>query len=165
MMKPPLLPLPFIALFVSGDGTMELSPDLECPRKLEMTLERKCLKKCRTDLDCRGRNKQCLCDDVCGKSCVKPSKSSFLLLLLFIFHYTFEKRYYVFHPITRFVCLSVCLSVSVCVCVCVCVSVCLSVSHHVCGEMAGLSNMVSSGTNTRYLQELENATLVKIIRF
>ena len=37
-------------------------------------------------------------------------------------NYTFEKRYYVFHAITRFVCVSVC----VCVCLCVCVSVCLS---------------------------------------
>ena len=45
-------------------------------------------------------------------------------------YYTFEKRYYVFDPITRFasVCLCVCLSVCVCLCVCVCVyvSVCLS---------------------------------------
>ena len=36
-------------------------------------------------------------------------------------YYTFVKRYYVFHPTTRFVCLSVC--VSVCVCLCVCESV------------------------------------------
>ena len=50
--------------------------------------------------------------------------------------YTFEKRYYVFHPITWFVCVCICL----CVCLCVC--------HHVCGKMAGLSNMVSSKVNT-----------------
>ena len=48
--------------------------DKECPRKPELILNRKCLKKCRDDKDCRGRRKQCLCDDVCGKSCVKPSK-------------------------------------------------------------------------------------------
>ena len=42
-------------------------------------------------------------------------------------------------------------------------SLVLSVCHHVCGEMAGLSNMVSSEVNTIY-QELENATLVKMIR-
>ena len=48
--------------------------DKECPRKPELIKDRKCLKKCRNDLDCRGRNKKCLCDDVCGKSCVKPSK-------------------------------------------------------------------------------------------
>ena len=49
--------------------------------------------------------------------------------------YTFEKRYYVFHP-----------SLGLSVCVCVCLSVC----HHVCGEMAGLSNMVLSEVNTIY---------------
>ena len=57
-------------------------------------------------------------------------------------YYTFEKRYYVFHPFTRFVCVCVCLSV----CLCVCLSVC----HHVCGEMAGLSNMALSEVNTIY---------------
>ena len=56
--------------------------------------------------------------------------------------YTFEKRYYVFHLTTRFVCL--------CVCVCVCVCVCLSVCHHVCGEMAGLTNMMWSEVNAIY---------------
>ena len=40
------------------------------------------------------------------------------------------------------------LGLSVCVCVCVCV--CVSVYHHICGEMAGLSNMVSSEVNTIY---------------
>ena len=39
------------------------------------------------------------------------------------YYYTFEKRYYVFHLSTRFVCVCVCL----CVCLSVCVSVCLSV--------------------------------------
>ncbi|CAH1787575.1 unnamed protein product [Owenia fusiformis] len=46
----------------------------ECPRKPELAAKRTCLKKCRSDTDCRGRNKRCLCDDVCGKSCVKPTK-------------------------------------------------------------------------------------------
>ena len=55
-------------------------------------------------------------------------------------HYTFEKRYYVCHPTTRFVCLSVCLSV--------CVSVCLCVCHQDCDEMAGLSNTVLSDAIT-----------------
>ena len=52
--------------------------------------------------------------------------------------YTFEKRYYVFHLTTRFVCLSVCLSVCVSVCLCVCVY------HQDCAEMARLSNTVLS---------------------
>ena len=42
------------------------------------------------------------------------------------------------------------LSVCLCVCLSVCVSVCLSVCHHVYGEMAELSNMVSSEVNTIY---------------
>ena len=48
--------------------------DKECPRKPDLIGDRKCLKKCRNNKDCRGRNKKCMCDDVCGKSCVKPSK-------------------------------------------------------------------------------------------
>ncbi|CAH1787584.1 unnamed protein product, partial [Owenia fusiformis] len=46
----------------------------ECPRKPELAAKRTCLKKCRSDNDCRGRNKRCLCDDVCGKSCVRPTR-------------------------------------------------------------------------------------------
>ena len=52
-------------------------------------------------------------------------------------------------------------SLGLCVCMCVYLSVC----HHICDEMAGLSNMVSRAVNTIYLQELENATLAKMIRF
>ena len=48
-----------------------------CPRKPELAGNRKCLKKCRSDLECRGRNRKCFCDDVCGKSCVRPSKLQF----------------------------------------------------------------------------------------
>ncbi len=48
--------------------------DKEGPRKADLIGDRKCLKKCRNNKDCRGRNKKCMCDDVCGKSCVKPSK-------------------------------------------------------------------------------------------
>ena len=38
-------------------------------------------------------------------------------------YYAFVKRYYVFDPITRFVCVSKCVCVCVCVCVCFCLSV------------------------------------------
>ncbi|XP_023218660.1 sushi, von Willebrand factor type A, EGF and pentraxin domain-containing protein 1-like isoform X2 [Centruroides sculpturatus] len=33
---------------------------------------RKCLRKCRTDLDCISSRKRCLCDGLCGWSCVRP---------------------------------------------------------------------------------------------
>ena len=44
-------------------------------------------------------------------------------LLGHLVSYTFDKGYYVFYPITRFVCVYVCLCVRACVCVCVCVCV------------------------------------------
>lgn len=54
-----------------------------CPRKPDLVRNRKCLKKCRSDLECRGRNRRCVCDDVCGKSCVKPSLKCESLKTLF----------------------------------------------------------------------------------
>ncbi|KAK2168060.1 hypothetical protein LSH36_21g11019 [Paralvinella palmiformis] len=64
--------------------------DADCPRKPELAIHRQCLKKCRTDLDCRGRNRQCLCDDVCGKACVKPSQRCETLKPIFNGRYEIE---------------------------------------------------------------------------
>ena len=35
---------------------------------------RTCPRKCESDADCLNERKLCLCDDVCGLSCVRPSK-------------------------------------------------------------------------------------------
>ncbi|KAK2184379.1 hypothetical protein NP493_268g03007 [Ridgeia piscesae] len=48
--------------------------DPECPRKPDLAKDRQCLKKCLSDLDCKSKKRRCLCDGVCGRSCVKPSK-------------------------------------------------------------------------------------------
>lgn len=31
-----------------------------------------CLRKCSSDEDCKSKKKHCLCDGLCGMSCVKP---------------------------------------------------------------------------------------------
>ncbi|XP_014676252.1 PREDICTED: protein lev-9-like, partial [Priapulus caudatus] len=48
-----------------------------CPRDIEAiaTSGRRCLKKCQTDSDCNGRRKKCMCDDMCGQSCVNPVRA------------------------------------------------------------------------------------------
>lgn len=33
-----------------------------------------CLRKCSSDEDCKSKKKHCLCDGLCGMSCVKPGK-------------------------------------------------------------------------------------------
>ena len=75
---------PAIALDATSSVAVLDLVDKECPRKPELIKNRKCFKKCKTEADCKGRNKSCLCDDVCGKSCVKPSEysefSNFLVL-------------------------------------------------------------------------------------
>ncbi|XP_076821926.1 protein lev-9-like isoform X2 [Clavelina lepadiformis] len=45
-----------------------------CVRNLSLLEEgRNCRKFCDTNSDCRSSSKQCLCDDVCGKSCYNPN--------------------------------------------------------------------------------------------
>ena len=63
-----------LSFFVFIPVKTPYTEDQDCPRKPGLIGNRKCLKKCRADTDCRGRNKRCMCDDVCGKSCVKPSE-------------------------------------------------------------------------------------------
>jgi len=56
------------------------SPSTECPRDEEQAtlLGQKCLRKCSSDEDCKSKKKKCLCDGVCGNSCIKPGGSRFL---------------------------------------------------------------------------------------
>ena len=65
----------FSDFHIGGNVTSFLDENEECPRKSDLIENRKCFKKCHTSKDCRGRSKRCLCDDTCGKSCVKPRKS------------------------------------------------------------------------------------------
>nr|XP_014289884.1 sushi, von Willebrand factor type A, EGF and pentraxin domain-containing protein 1 isoform X2 [Halyomorpha halys] len=52
------------------------SPSAECPRDEEHAefLGQKCLRKCSNDEDCKSKKKKCLCDGVCGMSCIKPER-------------------------------------------------------------------------------------------
>ncbi|XP_001357308.2 uncharacterized protein Hasp isoform X1 [Drosophila pseudoobscura] len=52
------------------------SPSTECPRDEEQAtlLGQKCLRKCSSDEDCKSKKKKCLCDGVCGNSCIKPDR-------------------------------------------------------------------------------------------
>ncbi|XP_073824681.1 hig-anchoring scaffold protein isoform X1 [Musca autumnalis] len=52
------------------------SPSSECPRDEEQAtlLGQKCLRKCSSDEDCKSKKKKCLCDGVCGMSCIKPDR-------------------------------------------------------------------------------------------
>ncbi|KAI8119427.1 Locomotion-related protein Hikaru genki [Lucilia cuprina] len=52
------------------------SPSSDCPRDEEQAtlLGQKCLRKCSSDEDCKSKKKKCLCDGVCGMSCIKPDR-------------------------------------------------------------------------------------------
>lgn len=52
------------------------SPSSDCPRDEEQAtlLGQKCLRKCSSHEDCKSKKKKCLCDGVCGMSCIKPGE-------------------------------------------------------------------------------------------
>ncbi|XKL64464.1 hypothetical protein PGB90_004550 [Kerria lacca] len=49
-------------------------PNTHCPRDEQKAefMGQKCLRKCYSDEDCKSKRKRCLCDELCGMSCVKP---------------------------------------------------------------------------------------------
>ncbi|XP_022181036.1 sushi, von Willebrand factor type A, EGF and pentraxin domain-containing protein 1 isoform X2 [Myzus persicae] len=51
-------------------------PSSECPRNEEQAafMGQSCLRKCSSDEDCKSKKKHCLCDGLCGMSCVKPER-------------------------------------------------------------------------------------------
>ncbi|XP_069182645.1 sushi, von Willebrand factor type A, EGF and pentraxin domain-containing protein 1 [Procambarus clarkii] len=50
-------------------------PQLHKPLSIHLSSSgRTCLRKCSKDEDCLSRRKVCLCDGVCGLSCIKPDK-------------------------------------------------------------------------------------------
>ncbi|XP_050719319.1 uncharacterized protein LOC127000000 isoform X1 [Eriocheir sinensis] len=65
---------------VDGSGKTYLNPrnapSDSCPRDdaAIARMGRTCLRKCSNDDDCLSRRKVCLCDGVCGLSCIKPDK-------------------------------------------------------------------------------------------
>lgn len=63
------------------------SGDALCPRNREEAIARgrHCLRKCKTDADCISSRKRCLCDGLCGWSCVRPGKTrAFYHILWFL---------------------------------------------------------------------------------
>lgn len=54
-----------------------LTNDDECQGNRFEALEsgRQCLKRCRKDVQCENSRKHCLCDGLCGWSCIKPDSS------------------------------------------------------------------------------------------
>ncbi|XP_068247282.1 sushi, von Willebrand factor type A, EGF and pentraxin domain-containing protein 1-like isoform X1 [Palaemon carinicauda] len=52
------------------------APSDSCPRDEESIKRtgRKCLRKCSSDADCLSRRKICICDGICGLSCIKPDR-------------------------------------------------------------------------------------------
>lgn len=62
------------------DTDPDTDPDTSCPRNREEAAARgrTCLRKCKTDADCISNKKRCLCDGLCGWSCVRPGKRALL---------------------------------------------------------------------------------------
>ncbi|KAF6037688.1 hypothetical protein EB796_004007 [Bugula neritina] len=44
-----------------------------CPRKSHLIGSRVCKKACTQNSDCKGSKKKCVCDDVCGLTCLNPT--------------------------------------------------------------------------------------------
>ncbi|XP_074603388.1 uncharacterized protein LOC141856926 [Brevipalpus obovatus] len=51
--------------------------DFKCPTNREEAViqNRQCLRKCRVDEECKSPKRRCLCDGLCGWSCVRPDTS------------------------------------------------------------------------------------------
>ncbi|XP_067940829.1 protein lev-9-like isoform X2 [Watersipora subatra] len=43
-----------------------------CPRKEHLIGGRQCKRACTKDSECKGRRKKCVCDDICGLTCLNP---------------------------------------------------------------------------------------------
>ncbi|XP_054709581.1 sushi, von Willebrand factor type A, EGF and pentraxin domain-containing protein 1-like [Uloborus diversus] len=76
-----ILKILFVLLLQAHFGTLTDVDDLEvedtadgCPRDRSEAVAkgRTCLRKCKNDNDCISSRKRCLCDGLCGWSCVRP---------------------------------------------------------------------------------------------
>lgn len=61
------------------DYDFEDDPD-QCPRDRTEAIAhgRNCLRKCKNDQDCISTRKRCLCDGLCGWSCIRPGKNAII---------------------------------------------------------------------------------------
>lgn len=66
-----------LELFISGVSSFSLDDDQLCIGNRIEALEigRQCSRKCKKDVPCENTRKQCLCDGLCGLSCIKPDLS------------------------------------------------------------------------------------------
>ncbi|KAI2803698.1 hypothetical protein BLOT_007833 [Blomia tropicalis] len=56
----------------TNQSQLAINDEAQCPRNREQAIARKCLRKCNSDEDCISNRKRCLCDGLCGWSCVRP---------------------------------------------------------------------------------------------
>ena len=64
----------FIRAVISSHATTLLLNIVLIAIESRRTQGRVCLRKCLADEDCRSPRKKCLCDGICGMSCIKPGE-------------------------------------------------------------------------------------------
>lgn len=76
-----------VIIFESASEALDsVYQDDLCPRSREEAVARgrSCLKKCVSDADCISSRKRCLCDGLCGWSCVRPGKFNSCLVINYV---------------------------------------------------------------------------------
>lgn len=81
----------------SSNSTLyALADETLCPRNREEAVARgrTCLRKCNSDSDCISTRKKCLCDGLCGWSCVRPGNIIHIASLSLSISHTFAPLYF-----------------------------------------------------------------------
>ncbi|XP_076821796.1 sushi, von Willebrand factor type A, EGF and pentraxin domain-containing protein 1-like isoform X2 [Clavelina lepadiformis] len=65
----------FVGFASAATTVIPLASEQNCPQRNESNLEpgRKCKKTCSSEGNCRNTERECLCDDKCGMSCINPN--------------------------------------------------------------------------------------------